>query len=162
MYCSSCGTAVTPGLSYCNRCGAGLNAREAKPTKTSELPESLVWGLVSVSVGGIGALIALLAVMKESLDLSNQWITLFTLLSFLLLLGAESVFIWMLVRRSSSMRRANEPGYPTQLPGPVTRELGEGRIEPAMSVTEHTTHTLEPAYRNRKTDQTGAPSVTAK
>jgi predicted nucleic acid-binding Zn ribbon protein len=154
MYCSSCGAAVPPGLSYCNRCGAGLNPKEGKAIKTSQLSESLVWAVVSVSVGGLSVLVGMMAVMKESLNFSNQLISLFSLLGFLLLLGAESVLVWLLLRRGKAMSGNQERGYPTQLSGPVTRELGEGQrpLEPAMSVTEHTTHTLEPVYRERKTE----------
>ncbi|MEO8434456.1 MAG: zinc ribbon domain-containing protein [Pyrinomonadaceae bacterium] len=153
MYCSSCGAALPPGLSYCNRCGAGLSAKEAKTAGMLALPESLVWAVVSVSVGGLAVLIGMMAMMKEALNFSTQLITVFALLGFLLLLGAESVFIWLLVRRGKALSGAQDSGYPTQFSGPVTRELSEERtpIEPAMSVTEHTTHTLEPIPRERKT-----------
>jgi len=153
MYCSSCGAALPSGLSYCNRCGAGLTVKQEKAPSKSDLPESLVWAVVSVSVGGMAMLIGLMAMMKETLNFSNQLITLFAFLGFLLLLGAESVFVWLLVRRGKALS-SQEQGHPTQLPGAVTRELAEGRtpIEPAMSVTEHTTATLvEPIYRERKT-----------
>jgi hypothetical protein len=161
MYCSSCGSAVTPGLSYCNRCGAGLEAKlEAKKAlddKGSTLPESLVWATVGVSVGGLAIIVGLMAVMKHELHFANGLIVLFSLLSFALLLAAESVFIWMLLssyRRTRS--REKEASDITQLKGTVTRELGEPQErllgEPGVSVTEHTTRTLEPVYRERKTE----------
>jgi len=161
MYCSSCGSAVTPGLSYCNRCGAELNAKPAteKPggAKESQLREYLVWAILGVSVGGLGVLIGLMAVMKNELHLANGLIVLFSLLSFALLLAAESIFIWLLL---SSQRRAQsrekEAAAITQLEGTTTKELGEPQerllAEPAVSVTEHTTRTLEPVYRERKTE----------
>ncbi len=161
MYCSSCGSAVTPGLSYCNRCGAELNAKPATEksgeAKGSELPESLVWAIVSVSVGGLGLLIGLMAVMKNELHFANGLILLISLLSFVLLLAAESIFIWLLL---SSQRRSqghkNQGADITQVKGTATKELGEPQErllpEPAVSVTEHTTRTLEPVYRGRKTE----------
>jgi uncharacterized paraquat-inducible protein A len=154
MYCSSCGAAVTPGLSYCNRCGTQLNSARSDDGKPAELfPESLVWALVAVSVGGIGAMIGLMAVMKESLNFDSEQIVLFSLLSFAMLLGAEAVFIWMLLRRNRRKTDAKEPAGMTQLNASYTKELGEGQMpmEPARSVTEHTTHTLEPVYREPKT-----------
>jgi len=85
MYCASCGMAVSPSLSYCNRCGAELNAKDRSSNKRSEAsPESLVWALTSVN----------------------------------------------------------------ELEGSKARVLPE----PSFSVTDHTTHTLEPAERKRQAE----------
>src|SRR6266403_1796878 len=66
MYCFSCGTAVTPGLSYCNRCGAEVGPKERSANKLSELsPGLLVCAIVVVTIGGLGAIITLLMVLKE-------------------------------------------------------------------------------------------------
>lgn len=158
MYCSSCGSAVTPGLSYCNRCGAELGTKLGSKTsgsaKSPELPESLVWAIVGVALGGLGLLIALMAVMKNELHFANGMILIILLLSFALLIAAESVFIWLLF---NSARRAKlrEPdaGDIAQLRGSATKELAESRERfltgPALSVTEHTTRTLEPVQRER-------------
>jgi hypothetical protein len=154
MYCSSCGSAVTPGLSYCNRCGSELTAKKAAPKNSTQLSESLVWAIVGVSVGGLALIIGLMAVMKNELHFDNQLIVLLSLLSFLLLLAAETVFIWLLL---NSTRRAKlrEPDSSdsTQLRGSATKELGEPQerllTEPPVTVTEHTTRTLEPVYRER-------------
>lgn len=155
MYCSSCGSAATPGLSYCNRCGAELNAKTSGSAKTPEVPESLVWAILGVAVGGLGVLIGLMAVMKNELHFANGMILIILLLSFALLIAAESAFIWLLF---NSVRRAKlsepDPGDITQLGGSATKDLAEPRerflTEPALSVTEHTTRTLEPVHRERK------------
>ena len=155
MYCSSCGSAVTPGLSYCNRCGAETSAKKPAANKESSLPESLVWAILGVSVGGLGVLIGLMAVMKNELHFDNQMILIILLLSFALLLAAESVFIWMLlntVRRRN--RREKEAVETVRVKGVATKELGEPPerllVAPAASVTEEATRTLEPVYRERK------------
>ncbi len=152
MYCSSCGMTVTEGLSYCNRCGAEVGAKKGTvPLKPSAV-ESLVWAIVAVSVGGLAVLIGLMAVMKE-LRFSDGLIALFSLLSFLLLLGAESVFIWLIVRSKSA---AKESAILPQSRELTTRELGGRQVralpEPVLSVTEQTTRTLEPVYREHKTE----------
>ena len=155
MYCSSCGAALTPGLSFCNRCGNQLNSPKADGGKPAELfPESLIWALVSVSVGGIGVLIGLMAVMKQGLNFDNEQIVLFSLLSFAMLLGAEFVFIWLLIRKSRGRDLTNKVPGTNQLPESNARELGAGRmpVEPVSSITDHTTHNLEPVYQKRKTD----------
>jgi hypothetical protein len=35
MYCSSCGAAMPPGLSFCNRCGADLRVKENEAHRRS-------------------------------------------------------------------------------------------------------------------------------
>lgn len=161
MYCSSCGSAVTPGLSYCNRCGAELAAKLSSKKSPaflgSQVSESLVWAIVAVSVGGLALIIGLMAVMKHELQFDNQLILLMSLLGFLSLLAAETVFIWLLL---SHARRGKQPEQDTremsQLSSSATKELAEPREaflnEPALSVTEQTTRTLAPANRPGKND----------
>lgn len=152
MYCSSCGTAATPGLSYCSRCGAELSTKRrttSKPTEAS--PDSLVWGIVSVTVGGLGAIMVLIAVMKEVF--SKELLFVFTLLSFLVLLAAEGMLVRLLLRRQGGVK---EEGDTARLKEQTTRDLGEAQArvlpEGAPSVIEHATHTFEPAYGKRKTE----------
>ena len=65
MHCSSCGTALTEGLSYCKRCGAEAFGKDRTvPLKPDPIPEFLVWAIVGVSVGGLAILGGLIAVMK--------------------------------------------------------------------------------------------------
>ena len=152
MYCASCGTAVTSGLSYCNRCGAELNGKGRSATKSSELsPETLVWAIVSVTLGGLALTIALMAMMKKELGINEGAILAFALLSFLFILMADGAFLWLLLR---SKRDANDTTETAQGKGLTTKGLGENPAralpEPAMSVTEHTTRTLEPMREERK------------
>jgi hypothetical protein len=152
MYCSSCGAALSEGLSYCNRCGAEVNAtRSMVPLRPAPIPDSIVWAIVAVSVGGLGVLIALMAVMKHELNFNEGLIILFSLLSFLLLLGAEAVFIWLVVRAKNLASETPKLIAKREL---TTKELGEKQApalhEPASTVTEQTTRTLDPVYRNQK------------
>ncbi|HEV2828013.1 MAG TPA: zinc ribbon domain-containing protein [Pyrinomonadaceae bacterium] len=158
MYCSSCGSAVTPGLSYCNRCGAELIPKKSAVSKGSQLIESLVWAIVGVSVGGLALLIGLMAVMKHELQFENHLILLVLLFSFVLLLAAETVLIWVLLRSKGLIsEREKETIAITQLKKAATKELDERpeRVltEPAASVTDQTTRTLEPVYRNPMSDK---------
>ena len=151
MYCSTCGTTATEGLSYCNRCGAEVGAKtRTVPLRPAPIPEFLVWAIVAVSVGGLAILVGLIAVMKES-GFSNELIALFSLLSFLLLLGAEGVFIWLMVRAKNAAREAPKLTQSREL---TTNELGERQVgalpEHVPSVTEQTTRTLEPVLREHK------------
>src|SRR5262245_61321613 len=98
MYCSSCGTLAVSGLSYCNHCGAKLRGDESL-TKSSEVkPEILVAAIAFVFVGGLAAIIGLMAVLKSVFNQPGEMglIIFFTLISFLFMLGIEAVFIWKL------------------------------------------------------------------
>ena len=148
MYCSSCGAAAKPGLTYCSRCGDELGAKTISGAKRAEVsPESLVWAIVAVSVGGLAILIGLLAVMKEA-GFSEGLIVGFTVMSFLILLAANSAFISLLFRSKK------EAAHITQAKGAGASELGAAQTgffpEPAVNVTEHTTRTLEPANSEHK------------
>ena len=153
MYCPSCGTAAAPSLSYCKQCGAELNARGRDTMTPSEnLTISLTWAIVAVMVLGLGVIIGLLAVMKEVAHLNDGLIAGFTLLSFLLLIAAEGVFIRLLLRSRSGAQAAAE----AQPQRPTLRELdaaqARGLAAPAASVVEHTTRTLEPSHSETPRD----------
>ncbi len=157
MYCLSCGTAVTPGLSYCNLCGARLSgAKDDSLTKSSQVkPETLVGAMVAVFVFGLGAIILLMMALKmvfpepENLGL----IIFFALISFLIMAAVEGVFIWMLLGRK---RGTKEVGDTEQLKKQTVKELGEAKAlllpKPVLSVTEHTTRSLDPVSSQHRTE----------
>ncbi len=157
MYCSSCGTTVMSGLSYCNHCGAKL--REAKDdsiSKSSEVrPETLVWGMVAVFVFGLGAIMGLLAVMKSVFPQPDNigLVIFFTLISFLIMLAVEGVFIWMLLGRKRGAKAASDT---ERLEEPEAKALSGAKVrllpDPALSVTEHTTRDLESVELKHKTE----------
>lgn len=153
MYCSSCGVAVTQGLSYCNYCGAKLNvAKGDGVVKSTEVkPELLVSAMVAVFVLGLGAIIVLMGVMKAVLGLNLGLILAFTVLSFLIMLFIEGVIIRLLPGRKRGAAEASETA---PLQGQETKELdaAHARVlpEPLPSVTEHTTRAFEPIYSERK------------
>ena len=152
MYCSTCGGAVAPGLSYCNHCGARLNGSAADADrKPAELfPDSLVWAIVSVFVVGLGGTIGLMAVMKDARTFAPGLIIGLSLLSFVAMLAVEGVLVYLLLSRRSGSKEAGEK---SQLKASPVRELGivneRALPEPSLSVTDHTTRTLEPVYRDR-------------
>ena len=152
MYCSSCGVAATQGLSYCNHCGAKLTGEKGDGAiKSSDVrPESLVWGMVAVLVFGFVAIVLLMMAMKM-VGFNVGQILALTMLSFLITLLVEGVFIWQLVGRK---RGAKETGDTALSKEQTTKELyvSQARAlqEPMPSVTEHTTRAFEPIYSERK------------
>ena len=137
MYCSTCGSAVSPNLTYCNHCGANLSGpKEVKP-------EKLLFFITANFVFGLGAIIFLMMAMKLVFGPENLGLIIFfTLISFLIMLVVEGVLLWMLLGRKKGDKEAS-------------KELNEAEArmlpEPAMSVTEHTTRNLETVDRNRQT-----------
>jgi hypothetical protein len=129
MYCSTCGSAVSPNLTYCNHCGANLSGpKEVKP-------EKLLFFITANFVFGLVAIIFLMMAMRMVFGPENLGLIIFfTLISFLIMLAVEGVFIWMLLGRKKGAKE-------------TAKELGEAKArmlpEPPLSVTEHTTRTLE-------------------
>lgn len=148
MYCPSCGAAVTPGLTYCNRCGAKLNQGE-RASKSSEVkPELVVSAMVATFIFGLFGLTALMGVLKVILQLQTGQILGVAAFSFLTMLLLEGAFITLLFRRRRH-EKADETGQLQR----ATKELdaAQSRILPEgmPSVTEHTTRAFEPIYRER-------------
>lgn len=150
MYCSSCGGSVAEGLSYCNRCGAKLNGAKSDGQQSATLPESLIWAIVAVFVVGLGATIGLMALMKNELGFGQGLILTFSALSFLLIFTIEAVLISLLLRGKHGAREQKESARLQVMP---PKELNTARalVEPAPSVTENTTRTFDPIYRERET-----------
>lgn len=148
MYCPSCGSEITVELNYCNRCGANLSvpANIAAPAA----PVRLTGPSVVVGLTIIGALIVILSSAVKLVEIGLNpvalaWIVIFSLAT---LFGCSALLIrfWSMIIRTqrSSLSsppvrtRQKEVGTPQQLPP---------RYEPAGSVTENTTRTFAPIYR---------------
>src|SRR5205807_8506606 len=58
-------------------------------------------------VFGLGAIIGLMAVMRTLPDFDFGRIMAVTLLSFLIMVGLEAVFIWLLLRRRGGVKEAD-------------------------------------------------------
>jgi hypothetical protein len=153
MYCSTCGGSVAQGLSYCNYCGAKLSAEKADSlVKSSDVkPGSVMWGMIAVLVFGFVAMTLLMMAMKM-VGFNVGQILAFTILSFILMLLLEGVFIWQLVH---GKRRAEQTDS-ALLKEQAAKELDAAQArmlpEARLSVTEHTTRSFEPIYRDRKSE----------
>lgn len=150
MYCSSCGGAVTPGLTYCKTCGAKLNRGDSGNESPDIRPGSLLTMMVATFVMGTFVITMLMGVMKVIVQLDLGVIMAFTGLSFLIMLVLEGIFIKLLFSRK---RSDHEPRETQQNNRATTKELeAKSRlpIEPIPSVTEHTTRAFDPVYSERK------------
>ncbi|HEX6717233.1 MAG TPA: zinc ribbon domain-containing protein [Pyrinomonadaceae bacterium] len=153
MYCPSCGNEITAELKYCNRCGANLMV----PTVTAPtviapvrlaIP-SIVLGLTIV--GGLGVTFgAATAFAERNLPpVAIVWIVLFSCMT---ILGCVGLFIRLLTKMMSMQRELPSPPPQQQRPSFTNRQneqqqLPPRRVEPVPSVTENTTRTFTPIYR---------------
>lgn len=141
MYCSTCNAEVSPTLTYCNRCGAKLSGEKGDGvSKSSEVkPELLVAAMAAVFIFGLGAIIFLMMALKMVFGPENMGLIIsFTLLSFLIMLAVEGVFVWMLLGRKKGAKEAAKA---------LSETKARSLPEPVFSVTDHTTRTLEPVDR---------------
>ena len=154
MYCPSCGIASTPGLSYCNRCGANLSIiKEQDAIKPSESPiNSLMDSTFWVTALGLGVIVGGVAAMK-ALELREVFIIAYMILSTVAFLGIYGMHVWQFIRLTRGAKKSSDT---TEVKGLDTKELGpaQARVlsEPAPSITEDTTRTFEPIYSERKAE----------
>lgn len=151
MYCSTCGRAVTPGLSYCNHCGAKLNQGERVGRPAELRPESLVATISAVFILGLTIITMLMGMMKVILGLPVDQVLAFSLLPFILMLVLEGLFIRLLLQRTKAIegtrsQELSKQQVTNQLDPAQPRELPENM----PSVTENTTRAFDPIYTERK------------
>lgn len=157
MYCASCGVEVTQELSYCNRCGANL---KPSAVQSAVAPSKLVGAAWAISIAvtlvtliGFGMVFGVVMTLVErgiSLSPGGMALVFFALL-FVFIIAA------LLIRQLS--RVISIPQLPVavpiqkpNLPETAATQIGAGRV-PAASVTDHTTRTLDPVYKERDTQR---------
>jgi len=150
MYCSSCGSALTPNLVYCNKCGARVAPSDAIERKSDIAPEFLITAMIGLFVFGLGVMIGLMAVMKQGVGFAPGVILFFTFVCFGLLFLLESILVFLLFRG----RFSTDGKDVGQLKEPTTKELESGTPlglpATVSSVTEHTTRAFDPIYIEKK------------
>ena len=101
MYCSACGVALNQGLTYCKNCGAKV-LREDERRPAEPKPENIIVMMVATFVMGLFAMTVFMATLKGVLHFDFGPLMAITLLSFLIMIGLEGVFIRLLFRSRQS------------------------------------------------------------
>ena len=151
MYCPSCGAESALELNYCNRCGANMASsiapvREIVPISLTKPAVAIGLTTLLLTLGGFGVL--LVGAINLAIVLKNSDpIIAFMMFGMITIMVSDI----MLIRLLSRIIRASLDTKPiAQLPKPavkeVPRQLGP-RLEPVPSVTEHTTRTFTPAFK---------------
>jgi hypothetical protein len=140
MYCANCGTPLTQGLSYCNRCGANLKERSEVSTGAIS---AFLTAITLIAICGLGIMFGGALVLRRGANLSQELIGFFMLFTFMIV-GMTEIY---LIRNLSKLTSANEKKNYFPAPPPASQDLrlGQGMPvgEPVSSVTENTTRTLE-------------------
>jgi hypothetical protein len=140
MYCSTCGSEVNTELNYCKRCGARVD-KLAVPEKSSAAAYlSIATGFVGL--GGLGLTIKLISILLERGVIPSVIVIL--VLAFLCtVFGITFLMLQQISQMSNVSSPTTERFFKNpQLNSPHTAQLEESR-QPAISVTENTTRTLE-------------------
>jgi hypothetical protein len=151
MFCSSCGTTITPGLSFCNRCGASLKEQPTESTVRTGAIVAFLLAITIIGIGGLGIMLGGAVTLKRDAVLGEDVVGMFMFFTFFIV----SIIEFFLVRQLSKLisnpapKRApvpQPPAMPHELhPAPAAQARGLAEAMP--SVTENTTRTLEYARK---------------
>ncbi len=147
MYCSTCGTEIKAELNYCSRCGARVD--KLAVGDKSEALESLSMSTCFVGLGGLGLTVGLIAILLNY-NVIPQVIVMLTFAFLSAVFGISFLMIQQLSRmtNSSTSEKILEKANPVQFGAVNTAQLEEYR-QPAQSVTENTTRTLDEVLAKR-------------
>jgi zinc ribbon protein len=147
MYCSNCGTPVTNGVSFCNRCGKGL--RERTEPKSPYAITAFLTAITSIGIVGLGIMLGGSLVLRKEAGLPFELVGFFMLFTFVIVALVEIMLVRNLSKLMGSAERTQylptAPQPPLELRAPTTTDF----VEPIGSVTDNTTRTLEYARRDR-------------
>jgi Na+-transporting methylmalonyl-CoA/oxaloacetate decarboxylase gamma subunit len=148
-------------MSYCNRCGANLKPLAAQaaagpPTRLVGATWAISAAVALITLGGFGLIFAMvMALVTRGINLSEGGMALI----FAALLAIVAID-WLLLRqlsrvigRAQSANDAAANAEKRQLSEKPVAELNAPREAPLSSVTDHTTRTFEPIYRERDTQR---------
>jgi len=152
MYCSNCATPLTPGLSYCNRCGNNLKG-PGEPTQNSNtgMFGALLTAIVVLGVIGMGIMLGGPLVLRSEAGVSQDFAALFMFFTFTITLVSEIFLLRQLSRLTAGNAKTTKAFTQVAPPRELHAATGSSLGEPVASVTENTTRTLEYAPREQRT-----------
>ncbi len=153
MYCPSCGNEITVELKYCNRCGANLTTTALQTTTVVSQPVKLTLPSIVLGftvVAGLGIIFGGATQFAE-LRLHPAAIAWIVLFSTATLFGCTALMIrfWtklLTIQREMLLAQPQTQQRPLSVGPPNVQQLPP-RLEPVPSVTENTTRTFSPIYR---------------
>jgi hypothetical protein len=139
MYCSGCGNPLSPGLSYCNRCGVNLIQRsDAKGSPVN----AFLTAITLIGVVGLGIMLGGAMALRNGAHLDEMLIAFYMLFTFSIVVITEALLVRQLSRFTRDPKQLPAPPFNTVqngLPPAPARNL----VDSGTSVTENTTRTLK-------------------
>ena len=150
MYCPTCGNEITVELKYCNRCGANLTL----PATSAPMVLAPVKLTIPSIVLGITILGGLGVIFGAASDFARQglhpaaivWIVLFSAATLFACVGLLIRFLTKMMTLGRELAPPQQQPRPACTDRPPVHHLPP-RMEPVPSVTENTTRTFTPVYR---------------
>ena len=146
MFCPTCGTPSTPGLSFCNRCGASLKEERTEPTVRTGAIVAFLLAITVIGIAGLGIMLGGAVTLKRDAVVGEDVVGMFMFFTFFIV----SIIEFFLVRQLSKIVSGNitqtkraKPQIPTVMPNELRPAQARGLPEGMASVTENTTRTLE-------------------
>lgn len=141
MYCQGCGTPIAPGLSYCNRCGMSLKERsDAKITSVA----AFLTAITLIGLAGLGFMLGGTLALAESQRANPEMAGFFMLFTFLIVAITEILLLRQLSRLTTPVeKKAIDSPKSLDMAAGINPAQPRALVEPAPSVTENTTRTLE-------------------
>lgn len=146
MYCSTCGSALSRQMKFCNRCGAQLNNQEIE--KAEKRFDEYLEGLFWTAVIGLGVILGggfLASKLAEDLHLS-RWIAIaYLILSSTVFLIIFGLSLWQTLHLAGMMKKADGEALPAARDtDKILPAESSAPSDLAQSVIENTTRSLEP------------------
>ena len=150
MYCPSCGNEITVELNYCNRCGANLTLPASNFPAPIVAPVKLTAPTIVLGLTVVGGLGIIFGGASEFVKMGLHpaaiiWIVLFGMAT---LFGCSALLIRFWSKMISLQRETPTLTQSVKRVKGVPQQQLPPRLEPVSSVTENTTRTFSPVYRD--------------
>src|SRR5690349_16572795 len=99
MYCANCGTPLSQGLSFCNRCGMNLKDRPEVSTGTIS---AFLTAITLIGIGGLALMFGGALVLRRGANLSQELIGFFMLFTFMIVSMTEILLVRNLSKITSA------------------------------------------------------------
>ena len=151
MYCPTCGNEISVELKYCNRCGANLTLPTAMaPVAMAPVRLTVPSIMLALTVlGGLGV------IFGSATEFARQglhpaavvWMVLFSAATLFGCVGLMIRFFTKMLTMQREIPVAQAPRSISIGDRHAVHHLPPQRMEPVPSVTENTTRTFSPIYR---------------
>lgn len=153
MYCPSCGAESALELNYCNRCGANVAAsispvRELVPISLTTPAVAIGLTVALITLGGFALLITGAVKLAEVFHVPDP-IMAILVLGMATILVCDILLLRLLsriIKASLDAKKETRLSLPKEQSKETPRQLGP-QLDSVPSVTEHTTRTFSPVFR---------------